>query len=93
MVFTTEEQRGSDGTVVMPEEMREALARLVNTSSAGLTEKVLPNGAVSVDLQGRFQSATVATIGPDGKLTTTCQSGGVAHQHEQKCGHKAAGDE
>ena len=39
-------------------------------------------GGVRVDLKGRFQSAVVATVGPDGKVSTEC----VAAKHEVKDG-------
>jgi hypothetical protein len=45
------------------------LQRSLNQSSEGLTEVKLPDGGgYLVDLEGRFQSMLVATIGPDGKL-------------------------
>ncbi len=42
-----------------------------STSDAGLVETTspVPGGGVTVDLQGRFQSPLVATIGTDGKMT------------------------
>ena len=45
--------------------------------SEGLTEVYHPNGAVSVNLQGRFQNVSVARIGKDGKLVICSES------HEQ----------
>lgn len=51
--------------VPLDEETRNMLRR----DSAGLIEVHHPNGAVSVHLQGRFQNATVARIGEDGKVT------------------------
>ena len=38
-----------------------------------------PNGARSVNLQGRFQSATVARIGPDGKALICTDEADHAH--------------
>jgi hypothetical protein len=52
--------------------LREALRVLVNHSAEGLVEEKLPNGAVMVDLKGRFRSAMVLTIGPDGKKQLRC---------------------
>jgi hypothetical protein len=37
-------------------------------SAAGLVERPAPGGGVMVDLQGRFQSPLVATVGPDGRV-------------------------
>ena len=44
----------------------------LNRSTAGLVEVTHPDGHVSVDLQGRFQSASVARINADGEVETTC---------------------
>jgi len=49
-------------------EIREALGRILNTSSEGLVEVTTDKGT-SVDLQGRFQTAPVATIDEHGKAT------------------------
>ncbi len=62
--------------------MQEELARLVNTSSEGLTETTLRNGTVVVDLQGRFQSAVVATIDKDGNVHSSCVSSEPGHDHK-----------
>ncbi len=51
-------------------EIREALGKILNTSSEGLVEETR-NGVTSVDLQGRFQSAPVATIDKDGNIQIT----------------------
>ena len=37
-------------------------------SGAGLVETRAPDGGVTIDLQGRFRSPLVATVGPDGTL-------------------------
>lgn len=51
-------------------EIREALGEILNTSSEGLVEETR-NGVTSVDLQGRFQSAPVATIDERGNVQIT----------------------
>ena len=38
----------------------------------GLWQEPLPGGGYRVDLQGRFVSATVATLDAEGRLTTRC---------------------
>ena len=43
------------------------LRKALSTSTEGLTEVPLPGGGYKVDLQGRFRSTIVATVGPDGK--------------------------
>jgi hypothetical protein len=40
----------------------------MSTSDVGLVEAPLAGGGSMVDLQGRFRSALVATVGSDGKL-------------------------
>jgi len=42
-------------------------------SAVGLREEPAPGGGVMVDLQGRFQSAMVATVGADGSVRIECQ--------------------
>ncbi len=40
----------------------------MNTSSRGLIEQSAPGGGTMVDLQGRFQSSTKATVNKDGSI-------------------------
>ena len=47
-------------------------AAALNQSSAGLIPVTLANGAVAVDLQGRFQSYSVARRTLDGEIETGC---------------------
>jgi len=51
-------------------EIRAALGELLNTSSEGLVEETR-NGVTSIDLQGRFRTAPVATIDKDGNVQIT----------------------
>jgi len=58
-----------------PEESRAlgaALKNLVNRSGEGLTVVERSNGTKSVDLKGRFQSATVVTRNADGSMSEKC---------------------
>ena len=65
------------------------LAEMLSTSTVGLVEVHHPDGHVSVDLQGRFMSASLARIDSDGEIEATCVetteqaesflSGGGAH--------------
>lgn len=78
-------QIGPGGVVRSPEitpDVQEALAEMINTSSEGLVQQSLSDGTVVVDLEGRFQSAMVATINPDGKAVGHCFSKDPKH----KCG-------
>lgn len=44
----------------------------LNQSAAGLFEEALPLGGVTMNLQGRFQSYSVASRGADGRLRLEC---------------------
>ena len=50
------------------------LAASSSTSSEGLKPEPGPVSGTMLNLQGRFQSVAVATVGPDGKLSFTCVS-------------------
>ena len=82
MVYTTDADALDGGE--MPRELRDALSQMVNTSSEGLQEQVLDDGTVVVDLQGRFQSAMVVSVGSDGKLVSGC----YANTPGKTCDHK-----
>ena len=67
------------GTVGMPsaEQMKafdEQMKTSLNQSEVGLEFINHPDGSTSVDLQGRYQSVSIAQIGPDGRAQTTCVS-------------------
>jgi hypothetical protein len=58
-----------------PEErqaLARALGRSLNRSTEGLTVTRFSNGMQKVDLQGRFQSISVATVDAHGKLQHRC---------------------
>ena len=58
-----------------PDEARqlgEALKNFLNRSDQGLTVQTRPNGVQSVDLQGRFQSLSIAKINSDGSASEKC---------------------
>jgi hypothetical protein len=46
--------------------------QMLNRSEKGLRAHTLPNGAVAIDLQGRFRSMAVATTGTVGKPAVNC---------------------
>lgn len=50
----------------------QAGAPSLNRSTAGLKVEDAPGGGKMVRLEGRFESYSVATIGPDGKLKVDC---------------------
>jgi hypothetical protein len=52
--------------------MAAGIKQLVNQSTDGLQSVRHPDGSVSVDLQGRFQSVAVAKRNEDGTLTESC---------------------
>jgi hypothetical protein len=58
-----------------PDEARQlgaALKNFLNRSDQGLTITTHPNGVQSVDLQGRFQSVSLAKINRDGSASEKC---------------------
>lgn len=60
--------------------------RMLSRSTEGLTSRVLPNGAVALDLQGRFMNLSVATRNADGTISMNCvhdaaQAERHFHQH------------
>jgi hypothetical protein len=60
---------------VTPEEARaliESVSRELSHSDEGLTIVYHPNGMVSIDLEGRFQSAAMVRLEPDGTLRAQC---------------------
>ena len=57
---------------VQPPGLSIAEQRMLNRSDAGLQQRALPGGGVTVDLQGRYQSMAVATVGADGQAAVNC---------------------
>ncbi len=52
--------------------LADGLKGMLNKSSEGLVEEHNADGSVEMDLQGRFQSVTVARINKDGSVTQSC---------------------
>jgi hypothetical protein len=57
---------------VEPPGLSIALQKKLSRSDRGLEKRLLPNGAMLVNLQGRFQNMSVVTIAPDGEPHITC---------------------
>ena len=55
--------------------MQAKVANLLSRSDEGLVDVTLPGGAVLRDLQGRFMSATIVRIAPDGSQHLECTTG------------------
>jgi len=68
-VASAEVQPSQEVPALEPE-IREALGDILNNSSEGLVE-VTRNGVTSIDLQGRFQTAPVATVDESGNVQIT----------------------
>jgi hypothetical protein len=49
-------------------EMATAIRQMSNHSTEGLKETVNPDGSITLNHEGRFQSVMVAVKGPDGKV-------------------------
>lgn len=65
------------GTFGMPSaeqarELEEQMKASLSHSDEGLVVVHHPDGSSSVDLQGRFQCMSIAKIGADGRVHTTC---------------------
>jgi hypothetical protein len=57
---------------VTPPGLSTAVQQMLSRSDRGLVQSQLPNGAVVVNLQGRFQNVSVATIAPGGDAHIRC---------------------
>jgi hypothetical protein len=57
---------------VQPPGLSIAEQHMLNRSDAGLQPRALPGGGVAVDLQGRYRSMAVATVGADGQAAVNC---------------------
>ena len=54
------------------QKLAEGLAPMVDQSSEGLTSVRQADGSISMDLQGHFQSVTVARVNSDGTVEQSC---------------------
>jgi hypothetical protein len=62
----------TDPQSVSDAEFNTEMAKMINTSSEGLQPETLSNGALKINLQGRFMSASVATTDAHGKVIVPC---------------------
>jgi hypothetical protein len=51
------------------------LAKLTSRSTEGLEAVLSEDGTLSMDLEGRFLSVAIATVGPDGSVGFACVNG------------------
>jgi hypothetical protein len=58
-----------------------SMGRSLSQSDAGLVQRPLPNGAVALDLEGRFESIAMARIGADGKVVQECVTSDPEARH------------
>jgi hypothetical protein len=52
--------------------LEQAVAGMLSQSSEGLQVVELPDGTLTIDLEGRFQEVAIATVAPDGTVRTGC---------------------
>jgi hypothetical protein len=52
--------------------LEKAVAEMLSQSSEDLVVIELPDGTLTIDLEGRFQEVAIATKGPDGSIQTGC---------------------
>jgi hypothetical protein len=66
-----------------------ALQNKLSRSDEGLEKRLLPNGTLLVNLQGRFQNMSVVTMTPDGETHITCNhsTNDVEHSQVHGSGH------
>jgi hypothetical protein len=87
-------QLGPPPPGVQPPGLSIAEQHMLNRSDTGLQSRALPGGGVAVDLQGRYQSMAVATVGADGQAAVNCavtpEQAEVALQAEQQAGTGSA---
>jgi len=87
-------QLGAPPPGVQPPGLSAAELRSLNRSDRGLQARTLPGGGVAVDLQGRYQSMAVATVGAEGQAAVNCAvtpaQAEAALQGEQPAGNGAA---
>ncbi len=74
MVVALDPETGTFGlpSAEQAKALEQQMKASLNQTDAGLLFVNHPDGSTSVDLQGRFQSMSVAQIGPDGRARTTC---------------------
>ena len=58
---------------LVPLGLTTAEQRMLNRSDQGLQSRTLSGGGVAVDLQGRYRSMAVATVGADGQAAVNCE--------------------
>jgi len=73
---------------VTDEQRRAAEAGIVSGPLAPMVETRHPDGTVQVDLNGHFEMANMAVVGPDGKLMRVCDD--AAHAAKGKHFHPVA---
>lgn len=83
-IDTDEQDSPTDATI----QFSDAELNALRTDAEGLEEVVHPDGSVSIDLEGRFQSATVATVGTEGTIEFRCV-GSADAAHAAHCTHVA----
>ncbi len=52
----------------------------ISTSQVGLVQRAAPGGGTMIDLQGRFQTMSVATMAPDGSVRIHEVAGGLVEE-------------
>jgi len=74
MIVALDPETGTFGmpTPEQARELEEQMKASLSHSDEGLEFIDHPDGSTSVDLQGRFQNMSIAHIGPDGRVHTTC---------------------
>lgn len=64
-----------------PASVNAATDAALSQSSEGLVEVRMPDGSTMIDLQGRFQMTSQATVQADGRVKTDCDTDEAVHAH------------
>lgn len=75
---------------VQPPGLSIAVQQMLSRSDRGLVQSRLSNGTVVVDLQGRFQNVSVATIAPEGDAHINCDHSAERIEHVMEQGSGGA---
>jgi hypothetical protein len=71
--------------------LEQQLRQMTSESAEGLTTTRRPDGTIGIDLEGRFQSVSIARLTEDGRYVVSCHTGEDALKHAHHAADIAAG--
>lgn len=66
------ESKNREAQIEQDRELAKTIRRLANRSDAGLVQKTLPDGSVTLDLEGRFQNVMLGRLDDSGEPIAAC---------------------